>query len=552
MASSKYAKKLFELLSSERRDVISIYLYALFGGVVYLCVPLGIQSILSYAFGATMVTSIYLLIGIVTIATFLTGFFQLRVMQISETLQQKIFVDYAIRFAEKLPKVDLAYANQYNLSELANRFFDAPNLQKSFSKVLLELPVAIIQFIFGMLLLCFYHPYFIGFSILVSLGVYGVFRYTRDSGISTSIEESDEKYEVAAWLEDIARDIKSFKSSAFLQAHIDETDKKINHYLENRTSHFKILLFQYKTVIFFKVIITLAMLVLGCYLLIDQKINIGAFVATEIIVLTLMTSVEKIIKSLEEYYNIITSFAKLHKVLDLKEEKSGTLIPTEFTSGHSLELKEVQFGFEGSKPIILNGNASIKPNTITLIYGKQGSGKSVLFNLIMGLYEPTEGLISMNGNPLSGYDKTALRKNVGVYTEDMDLIKSTILENIKLGDETITVDIINQLFLDLGLDDAGVLFQNGLLTEVQASDKRLSFTKKKIILMVRALAHSNQLVLLEDPTAGFSKEVSENILNYLKQLSQKCTIILIGKKSIYETIADQILELKDGHLNKLK
>lgn len=552
MASSKYAKKLFDLLSSERKNVINIYLYAFFGGVVYLCIPLGIQSILSYAFGATMVTSIYLLIGIVTIATFLAGFFQLRVMQISETLQQKIFVDYAIRFAEKLPKVDLAYANQYNLSELVNRFFDTPNLQKSFSKVLLDLPVAIIQFIFGMLLLCFYHPYFIGFSILVSLGVYGVFRYTRNSGINTSIAESDEKYEVVAWLEDIARDIKSFKSSAFLQTHVDETDKKINHYLESRTSHFKILLFQYKTVIFFKVIITLAMLVLGSYLLINQKINIGAFVATEIIVITLMTSVEKIIKSLEEYYNIVTSFAKLHKVLDLKEEKSGALVPTESPIGHSLELKDVQFGFENLKPIIKNGNASIKSNSITLISGKQGEGKSVLFNLIMGLYEPTQGLISMNGNPLSGYDKIILRKNVGVYTEDMDLIKSTILENIKLGDETITVDIINQLLLDLGLGNAGVLFQNGLLTEVQASDKRLSFTKKKIILLIRALAHSNQLVLLEDPIAGFNKEVSENILNYLKQLSQNCTVVIIGDESWYGNISDQILELKDGYLNQLK
>lgn len=552
MASSKYTKKLFDLLSSERKNVINIYLYAFFGGVVYLCIPLGIQSILSYAFGATMVTSIYLLIGIVTIATFLAGFFQLRVMQISETLQQKIFVDYAIRFAEKLPKVDLAYANQYNLSELVNRFFDTPNLQKSFSKVLLDLPVAIIQFIFGMLLLCFYHPYFIGFSILVSLGVYGVFRYTRNSGINTSIAESDEKYEVVAWLEDIARDIKSFKSSAFLQTHVDETDKKINHYLESRTSHFKILLFQYKTVIFFKVIITLAMLVLGSYLLINQKINIGAFVATEIIVITLMTSVEKIIKSLEEYYNIVTSFAKLHKVLDLKEEKSGALVPTESPIGHSLELKDVQFGFENLKPIIKNGNASIKSNSITLISGKQGEGKSVLFNLIMGLYEPTQGLISMNGNPLSGYDKIILRKNVGVYTEDMDLIKSTILENIKLGDETITVDIINQLLLDLGLGNAGVLFQNGLLTEVQASDKRLSFTKKKIILLIRALAHSNQLVLLEDPIAGFNKEVSENILNYLKQLSQNCTVVIIGDESWYGNISDQILELKDGYLNQLK
>lgn len=551
MAKENYTQKIFSFLSTERKDVFNIYLYAILSGLVSLSVPLGIQAIINYAFGASMVTSIYILIALVTIGTFLTGYFQVKVMEIIEKIQQKIFVYYSLAFAEKLPKIDLTHANHYHLPELVNRFFDTQNLQKGVSKILLELPVAIIQIIFGLILLSFYHPYFIIFSVFIIVIVVIIFNITKDQGIKTSLDESDQKYEVAAWLEDISRDIKSFKNNAFLQTNTEETDRKLITFLNFRTSHFKILMFQYKTIVFFKVMITLIMLLLGTYLLVNQKLNIGAFIATEIVVLTIMTAVEKIIKSLESYYDVVTSLTKLSKVLDMKEETSGTIIPDATQNGFGVEGQNITFGFDEAQPLLNGLNFEMPKNNISVITGKQGAGKSLLMNLISGLYHPLSGIVFLDEIPIQNYQQTKLRKYIGLYTEDLEVIKGNVLENINLGNSEISNKEILEISRNIGIDNFSGLFSDGLLTKIQASDKRLSYSTKKLILLLRAFVGTKRLLILEDPLEGFNIEIKEQMKKYIKKLSTNRTIIIIGDEKDYSGLYDKAFELKDGNIYPL-
>jgi ABC-type bacteriocin/lantibiotic exporter with double-glycine peptidase domain len=115
---------------------------------------------------------------------------------------------------------------------------------------------------------------------------------------------------VAAWLEEMARVIKQFKFSAHTGLHSRRSDEKIVGYLRARTSHFSILLLQYKVLIVFKVLITASMLIVGCLLLLNQQINIGQFVAAEIIIILVINSVEKLIVNLDSVYSALTSVAK--------------------------------------------------------------------------------------------------------------------------------------------------------------------------------------------------------------------------------------------------
>ena len=160
----QHGYNLFKYVTKEKKDVTNIYFYAILNGLVQLSVPLGIQSIVSFVMGATMATSIYMLIAFVVLGTWLVGYFRLKVMQIIEKIQQKIFVEFSLAFAEKLPKVNLSATRKYYLPELVNRFFDTQNLQKGISKILLEIPTALIQILFGILLLSFYHPWFLVFE----------------------------------------------------------------------------------------------------------------------------------------------------------------------------------------------------------------------------------------------------------------------------------------------------------------------------------------------------------------------------------------------------
>ena len=104
--------------------------------------------------------------------------------------------------------------------------------------------------------------------------------------------------------------IKSFKYTKNTNLHITKTDELVGKYLDARTSHFKILLTQFWSLITFKIIITAAMLLVGAVLLVDQQINVGQFIAADIVILAIIGSVEKLITTLDKIYDTLTSAAK--------------------------------------------------------------------------------------------------------------------------------------------------------------------------------------------------------------------------------------------------
>ncbi|WP_313268559.1 peptidase domain-containing ABC transporter [Epilithonimonas vandammei] len=542
----QHGYNLFKYVTKEKKDVTNIYFYAILNGLVQLSVPLGIQSIVSFVMGATMATSIYILIAFVVLGTWLVGYFRLKVMQIIEKIQQKIFVEFALAFAEKLPKLNLSATRKYYLPELVNRFFDTQNLQKGISKILLEIPTALIQILFGILLLSFYHPWFLVFGALVIICVIFIFRFTMESGIKSSIDESDKKYEVASWLEDIAASIKTFKLNSKTEIHVAETDNRVVNYLNDRTSHFRVLVIQYKTIIAFKVIITLVMLVIGTYLLVNQQLNIGAFIATEIVVLTIMTAVEKLIISLESYYDVIAALSKLNKVTDLPEEDLGAITLENQNSGFEIEFKEVNFAFNDYQMILENVNFKIAENSLNVITGSLGSGKSLLLNMMTGFYEPTSGRILFDKIPLKNVDKISLRNQIGMFLEDMTIIKGTVYENIILGQSHISAEQILDISEEIGVDDFSSLFSNGFFTKISETDTEISFSSKKKIMLLRALVGERRLLILEDPLDGMDDAFKIKMREHLSNLKENTTVIVVSEDPEMIEIADQHLHIEEG------
>ncbi|WP_313598412.1 peptidase domain-containing ABC transporter [Epilithonimonas vandammei] len=542
----QHGYNLFKYVTKEKKDVTNIYFYAILNGLVQLSVPLGIQSIVSFVMGATMATTIYMLIAFVVLGTWLVGYFRLKVMQIIEKIQQKIFVEFALAFAEKLPKVNLSATRKYYLPELVNRFFDTQNLQKGISKILLEIPTALIQILFGILLLSFYHPWFLVFGALVIICVIFIFRFTMESGIKSSIDESDKKYEVASWLEDIAASIKTFKLNSKTEIHVAETDNRVVKYLNDRTSHFRVLVIQYKTIIAFKVIITLVMLVIGTYLLVNQQLNIGAFIATEIVVLTIMTAVEKLIISLESYYDVIAALSKLNKVTDLPEEDLGAITLENQNSGFEIEFKEVNFAFNDYQMILENVNFKIAENSLNVITGSLGSGKSLLLNMMTGFYEPTSGRILIDKIPLKNVDKISLRNQIGMFLEDMTIIKGTVYENIVLGQTHISAEQILETSEQIGIEDFSSQFSNGFFTKISETDTEISFSSKKKIMLLRALVGERRLLILEDPLDGMDDAFKIKMREHLSNLKENTTIIVVSEDPEMIEIADQHLHIEEG------
>ena len=177
------------LLILEKKDIFQIFYYAIFSGIVALSLPLGIQSIINLIQGAQISTSWIVLVIIVTIGVIFSGALQLMQLRIIETIQQRIFTRASFELSYRFPKFKMNELRNYYPPELANRFFDTLTIQKGLSKILIDVPTALLQIIFALILLSFYHPFFIIFGILLLMLIYIVFKYTANKGLETSLVE---------------------------------------------------------------------------------------------------------------------------------------------------------------------------------------------------------------------------------------------------------------------------------------------------------------------------------------------------------------------------
>lgn len=526
-------KRVQALIQDHKKEVTSIYLFSILGGIVNLSLPLGVQTIIGLVMGATMVTSIYVLIFLVVLGVFLMGLFQINQMKIIESIQQKIFAQYAYTFADKIPRLDLKQMDKYFIPEKVNRFFDTLNIQKGFAKLLLDIPVATVQIVFGIILLSLYHPLFIilGVILLVLLGL--ILFYTSQKGIETSIEESNYKYAVAGFFGEMARTIKTFKFSQGSDLNLRRTDQNVSGYLGARTNHFHVLLFQYKSLLFFKIALTTLMLTLGSYLLINQQLNVGEFVAAEIVIMLVIGAVEKLIISLDSAYDVITGLEKLGSVTDSPMEKSGDLV-LDTTKGIEIDMQHFSFEFEPGKPVLDSIDLHIESGEKIQIVGPEGSGKSLFMRILTGNYIDFRGTLLLNKVPIKNYSLTNLRKHTGILLQDQEIFGGTVYENISLGKTEITPSLILETAKEIGVADFLNHFPLGFDSYIEPIGKKTPQTIVKKILFLRALCGDKRLLLLENPWNGLEAELAEKLRAYLLHKSNTTVIISTNDPAGFE------------------
>ena len=549
---SKSLIKLFSLLRLERKEITALYILSILSGLIQLSLPLGIQAIINFAIVATgrsqLPVSMWVLIFLVMLGVLFTGMLNVNQMKIVEKIQQKIFTRFAFEFSYKIPKLNMKTVDNLHLPELVNRFFDIPTLQKSIAKLLLDIPTAIIQLLFGLILLAFYNSVFIVFGILLLVILYIILYVSSPKGLEASISESNYKYSIAGWIQEIARGIKTFKFSNKYNLHLDKTNDLLEGYLDSRTKHFEILKIQYWSLIIFKIFITGSMLIVGGILLIQQKINIGQFIAAEIIIITILNAVEKLIVSLENVYDVLTSVEKISKITEKPIEENGRYI-FEKNTGIEIEAKELTFGFNKVK-IIDHISFKIKAGQKVAIMGDGDSGKTVLLRILTGTYQDFDGDLSFNQVPISNYNLDSIRAHIGIYMQKQDIFSATLWENITLGNPNIKEQEVLSLFEIVGLLDFFRGLKKGFDTELEPTGKQLSSSNVQKILITRALLNSPQMLLLDEPMKLIAEDNKQTLQNYLFGLNNT-TVVFTTRDEEIAAKCDMVILLEKGKIKSI-
>jgi len=542
-------QRLRRLLSVDKKEISQVYAYALLNGLVNLSLPLGIQAIINLIQGGEMTTSWIILVAFVLVGIALTGVFQLMQLRIVENIAQKIFSRASFEFAYRIPRIKYSELYRYYAPELANRFFDTLTIQKGLPKILIDFSLAAFQIIAGLIVLSMYHSFFILFGVGLIALVYTILVFTGPRGLKTSLKESKYKYGVAHWLEEIARTKMSFKLIKDPEISLSKTDKSVSKYIESREDHFQVLLGQFISLIGFKVLVAAGLLLIGGILVFNQEMNIGQFVAAEIIIILIINSVEKLIKSLDSIYDVLTALEKIGYVTDMELESEKGLTFAEEIDHMAVSVSNLKFAFPDNNAHILNDiSFDVPAGESVVISGSSGSGKSTLMSVMAGINNPDEGVIRYNGLSIQSVNGNSLRQHIGFALSNNQIFQGTLLENISMGRETIkTEDVVNAIET-VNLGSFIKTLPLGLNTRLDPEGQRIPRSASNKIILARAIVSNPTLLLLEDPLDHVPSVEKEVIIQNLTSPDKPWSIIITAVDQAWSRYIDHEVKLDEGQI----
>ena len=543
-------QRFISLLRLDKKDISQVFFYAIFAGLVSLSLPLGIQAIINLIQSGRVSVSWVVLVIIVIIGVALVGILSIMQLRITENLQQKIFVRSSFEFGFRLPKIKFEELyNQYP-PELANRFFDTITIQKGASKLLIDFSSALLQIVFGIILLSLYHPFFIFFGLILLLLLYIIFKFSYNSGISTSIKESKYKYKVVSWLQEMARNNYSFRKKTNFDYALNKNNYLVTQYLEYREKHFNIIKRQFIQLIVFKVIITAGLLFIGGYLVLNQKMNIGQFVAAEIIILLVINSVEKIVVGLETLYDVLTAVEKIGQISDLEIEPNQTTHNEICYNNITLEAENINFKFPESGDYVLDTiNLKIENSEKIFLEGDNGSGKTTLIRILSGLLQPTSGTFFINDDTYRKIDLQQYRSQIGTIINGETPFEGTILENITFNNPTISQEDIKWAIESVKLGSFIKSLPKGLDTKIFPEGRQLSSSNAQKILLARSIINKPKILFFEDALDRMDAPIAKEIIDFLTSNENKWTLIVSSKNPYWKEKCTRKITMQEGKIS---
>jgi ABC-type bacteriocin/lantibiotic exporter with double-glycine peptidase domain len=560
--------RLWTLLVRERRDIWLVFGYAALAGLFSLALPLSIQQIVQLVSGRMLLQPTYILVAFVLLGTLGVGALQVMQLAVVENIQQRVFARLALEFSFRVPRLRYDVALREDLPEVMNRFFETVIIQKSLSKLLLDLSAAVLTIIFGLVLLTLYHPYFTFFSAALVVGLGVILWLTGPKGLDTSIRESKYKYKVVHWLEEMARANTAFKFAGRSALPVERMDELVSGYLKYRKLHFRVLVQQTVSVVGFKTLIVGTLLVLGIALVQSNQITLGQFVASEIIIITVLAGIEKLISSLATVYDMLTAVDKLGHVTDLPLETTGGLalpaaplmaaaavtagtrgVPVPPPSGLALSARKLTFRYEpGAEPAVRDVALEVRPGERVGITGYEGSGQTTLLKLFGGLLDRYEGAVAVNGMPLRDLDRMAYRAAVGQLLSPDDLFDGTVEENITVGRAHISPADVLRALDRVGLGDWVQQQPAGLRTPISNGARALPTHVVSRLLMAQAVVGRPRLVVVDDYYQNIEPDSRQHLVQCLMDRSQPWTLLLVSHDPQFLAACDRVLVLEDGRI----
>ena len=238
---------------------------------------------------------------------------------------------------------------------------------------------------------------------------------------------------------------------------------------------------------------------------------------------------------------------RVFDILDIEPEvkdKTDAQELTEFKEG--IKFDNVSFAYEADRPVIDNVSFSASPGTITAIIGPTGSGKSTLLNLLLRLYDPASGSITIDGVDLRDYKVFSLRSKISIALQENVLFAMSVRDNVRYPEASVPDDQVLEAVRIAAMDDYVDGLPNGLDTILSDRGGKISSGQKQRLTLARAVVRDTPILILDEPTAALDAVTEHKVMENLAEWGKERAIFLVTHRISTIRQADNIVFLEDG------
>jgi putative ABC transport system ATP-binding protein len=538
--------RLWSLMLPERKDLWVIVVFSIVDGVLLLATPIAVEALVNtVAFGRYLQPIIVLAILLFTFLAFAAALRGL-LSYVVEILQRRFFVRLVADLAYRLPRVRSTAFDDAHAPELVNRFFEIATVQKVASSLLLDAVSIILQTFVGMAVLAFYHPFLLGFDLVLLLLIAGITFGLGRGAVKTAVSESRAKYAVGAWLEELVRHPTAFKLHSGHQFALDRSDRLTVDYLDARRTHYRIVLRQLLFALGLQALAATALLGLGGWLVIQGQLTLGQLVAAELIVTVIVGSFAKMGKHLESFYDLLASIDKLGHLFDLPTERHDKQFHLQAGTPAAVAVRQVSCGYGGQDQhgsvALHNVSCEISPGECVALTGPSGSGKSTLIDVLSGVRQPASGHVELDGIDLRELRADSLHEHLAV-SRAIEIFHGTIDANVHLNRPHISAQDVREALAAVGLVDEILKLPDGLNTMLQTNGAPLSTTQALRLMLARAIVGRPRLLMIDGTLDALPDETLQALLANLVGQGRRWTVLIATGRQLVMDGCDRVVTL---------
>lgn len=539
--------RILTLLRPDRSDIWIIVAYSVAIGLLTLALPVASQSLINTVAFGTVLQPIIVLSILLFAALVAASALQALRHWLVEMLQRRLFVRVAGNSGHRLLHAQSTFFDNVHGPELVNRFLDAAIVQKSVAVILIDGLTITMQTVVGLLLLAVYHPLLLLFDavlfVLILVILFGLGR----GAVRSSIQESEAKYEVLAWLEELARNRGAFRSHAGRNYGWDRTNHLAQHYIEKRSAHFRIEFRQMLGSLGLQAFALSALLGFGGFLVTQGQLTLGQLVAGELIVSTIVYGFTKLSKSLESYYDLAAAVDEIGYLDDVPVERELGHQELEGGFAAQLHLSDVQYAYRNGHNVLNALHLTLQPGEKLAIHGALGAGKSTLLDIMSSLRTPDSGHLEINGRDFRDVKLESVRTQIALVRRP-EVFAGTLLENLTLGAD-LDSRAVRSVLEQVGLKGVVSSMPDALQTRLATGGAPLTRTQSLRLMIARALLLNPGVLLLDgvlDALEGLQSD--DALLQTLLSPEAPWTLVLTSDKGEILRRCGRICLLADGTL----